>query len=115
MDDKIEVIKNLELSLLDPIFRKSREYLNSLVADDFTEFGSSGKIYNKQNILENLPLEKSSEFVIQDLQVKQLSGSIMLVTYQTESEYRALRSSIWRFEDNNWRIVFHQGTKINES
>ncbi len=46
-----DLIKNLEVELLQPEVRKSKERLNELLADDFFEIGESGKKYSKQDIL----------------------------------------------------------------
>jgi hypothetical protein len=51
------VIRGKEISLLKPEIRSSIESLSSLIADDFIEFGSSGRIYNKADVLEELPKE----------------------------------------------------------
>jgi hypothetical protein len=47
----LKLIKALEQSLLDPYVRQSTGQLNKLIADDLLEFGSSGKVYNKQNCI----------------------------------------------------------------
>ena len=47
-------IKSLEVELLHPEVRKSKERLNELLADDFFEIGESGKNYNKQDILNDI-------------------------------------------------------------
>lgn len=108
------VIRKLELSLLDPIVRQSPEQLNKLIADDFLELGSSGKVYNKQHCLE--PDENIRQFAVKDFDVKELSDGIVLATYKSiEDGSISLRSSIWRRYGDGWQIVFHQGTKIQEN
>ncbi len=54
-EDLQKTIYDLETSLLKPEIRSSIKDLDSLLADDFMEFGSSGKVYDKKNILERLP------------------------------------------------------------
>ncbi len=44
-------IYQLEMLLLDPSVRSSNAKLKQLIADDFIEFGSLEKIYNKKNVL----------------------------------------------------------------
>ena len=67
----IDVIKNLETSLLQSSTRQSTESLNQLLADDFIEFGVSGKIYNKKDILALLPKEQhSNEIILFDFEMK---------------------------------------------
>ena len=109
-----QLIQQLELSLLDPSIRQSPEQLNKLLADDFLEFGSSGKIYNKQDCLQLV--ESSRQFTVTDFKVKELSKELVLATYKTiENGAVSLRSSVWQRCGNEWQIVFHQGTKVPQA
>jgi hypothetical protein len=112
-------LQALELELLRPDGRKSPELLSSLLADDFTEFGSSGRIFRKQDIIEALRAEPPGRFSVSDLRVKILGGGVALVTYRAVtrdeanySESASLRSSLWVINDGRWQMLFHQGTKI---
>lgn len=111
-------IYDLEDRLLQPDIRRSREELSMLLADDFVEFGSSGGIHNKLQVIEELPHSPTEPVIIEDFQVKVLSSDVVLATYrgvkpnESREEMRnSLRSSIWRFLDGRWQIVFHQGTR----
>jgi len=59
LQDLHQLIYNLELSLLDSSVRTSAQKLNLLLADDFMEIRSSGKFYNKTDVMAAL-LNKSS-------------------------------------------------------
>ncbi|MFA6076193.1 MAG: DUF4440 domain-containing protein [Negativicutes bacterium] len=118
-NDVEKIIYNLEISLLTPAVRASAEKLNVLLADDFREFGSSGEVYSKQDILEQLPKVTkiaSVEFLISGFQVQQLAEEIVLATFTTDKEMPdnsrlvSLRSSIWRKTVKGWQMIFHQGT-----
>ncbi|WP_242966799.1 DUF4440 domain-containing protein [Desulfosporosinus sp. FKA] len=92
-----------------------------LLADDFVEFGSSGRTYDKIQVVEGLPHSPTVPTVIEDFQVKVLSSYVVLATYRAvkanesrEEMRNSLRSSIWRFTDGRWQIVFHQGTRSME-
>ena len=105
-----KLIEALEQSLLDPCARQSTGQLNKLIADDFLEFGSSGKVYNKQDCIK--PDETSRKFVVSDFKIKELSKDVMLATYKTtEDGIASLRSSIWQQYGDEWKMIFHQGTK----
>ena len=111
-EDLSQLIQQLELALLDPSTRKSVDYLNKRIADDFVEFGPSGKIYNKQHVLEFVPLQSLRKFTVSDLAVKALSHDVVLVTYKSvEGDVNLLRSSIWKRVDSEWVMVFHQSTR----
>ena len=49
-----EFLRRLEERLLQPEVRQSAEAVADLLADDFIEFGSSGQVFNKQQIIEGL-------------------------------------------------------------
>jgi len=104
----------LELSLLTPSVRKSTEILDLLLADEFIEFSSSGKVYNKKEILEILPLEKGfSTYSMENFNLVTLSPTVMLVKYTVIIDgVISLRSSIWKNNEDRWQMVFHQGTLV---
>jgi len=105
----------LELSLLTSEIRKSPKVLNLLLAEEFSEFGSLGKIYNKQTIITTLPLEDVIKGTIKDFNVTELSKEVMLVTYRAIiDDVASLRSSIWRNNADRWQMIFHQGTLIRQ-
>lgn len=119
MNEIEKTIYELESSLLQPEVRSSLAKLNELLADDFMEFGSSGLMYNKQNVLERLPSNTDKiTYTIENFEVKVLSESIIFATFKTdkvtnnEDKIISLRSSLWRKEGEIWKIFFHQGTPI---
>jgi len=113
-------IYDLELLLLDPSVRQSAAQLSQLIADDFIEFGSSGKVYNKQDMLDLLPLEAEPFSVaITDFKVIALSSEVILSTYKVTVRSdvfvrTSLRSSLWKLYEAGWQMFFHQGTKCEQ-
>ncbi len=110
--------RQLEERLIQPNVRQSVDELAALLADSFVEFGSSGRIYHKQDIIAALQSETVSQITISDFQMQKLGTEIVLVTYKaTRQTFTAaahsLRSSIWQCISGQWQIVFHQGTPIN--
>lgn len=105
-----QLIYELETSLLNPSTRKSVEKLNELIANDFVEFGSSGRVYTKEDILKYLPIEEHLDLTVEDFIVKELAQNVMLATYRLKG---CLRSSIWKNTNGKWQMVFHQGTRVN--
>lgn len=115
-------IYELEARLLQPEIRRSGEELSRLLADDFVEFGSSGGIYDKLQVVEELPHSPAVPVLIEDFQVKVLAPDVVLATFRAvkPNEFRkemrnTLRCSIWKFLEGRWQIVFHQGTRTMES
>lgn len=123
MSELLGLILSLEKALVDPEIRASREQLDTLLADDFMEFGTSGRVYRKAHTMEQLPKTASSyggTHEISDFEIKQLSPEYVHATYRSDTTYtdgerkRAYRSSLWRKEGEQWRMVFHQGTRMAE-
>lgn len=106
----------LEEKFLNKDFRRNRQAIAELLADDFHEFGSSGRVWTKQQILDKLESEPPFEAVMQDFEATKLAGEVVLVTYavtlqSSDSESRtSLRSSVWIRRDDRWKMIFHQGT-----
>ena len=114
MTDSRELVnhlRSLETRLLDPKVRRSSDQLEDLLAADFVEFGSSGRVYDKPRVVEALRQDPGFDGprTISDFSARLLSNSIVLVTYRIK-ESGTLRSSIWRRDGDRWRMVFHQGT-----
>ncbi|AHF06213.1 DUF4440 domain-containing protein [Desulfitobacterium metallireducens] len=113
----LEKLHQLEERLLRPEIRSSKEELMILLADDFVEFGSSGRIFYKQQITEALTHSLTEHMKLMDFQVKILASDVVLTTFRVvkpneprEAMRNSLRSSIWKFFDDRWQMVFHQGT-----
>lgn len=108
-----------EEELLSSQVRASEARLNELLADEFVEFGSSGRIYDKPSIIRELGESGfAADFEIGDFRLVMSGEDSALVTYRCEvrSDSREIirksnRSSLWRLIDDRWQLVFHQGTK----
>ena len=114
-------LRQLEESLLTPRVRASREDLTKLLADDFVEFGSSGRTFDKQETIRSLQNEvwAPKKWSIRDFAVRELGRDVVLVTYQLSVQLRdsgatksSLRSSVWVYRDGCWQLTFHQGTLV---
>jgi hypothetical protein len=105
------------MEMLDPEARRDPARMRELLHDEFVEFGSTGRVYNKRAVLDMLKGEKRSEVVIREFAVRQLASDTALVTYRSvgESGQEARRSSVWLRTDGTWKMAFHQGTRITRS
>ena len=120
-DDLALVEKQLlrmETELLQPGVRSHRDALASYLGEEFFEFGSSGRIYSRQDAIEALGTESVSRYTIADFSITLLAEGVALVKYRAERQNEAgqidtvsLRSSVWVLREKGWQIVFHQGTK----
>ena len=111
-DDLAAYLQSLEELLLQPETRANPTKVAALLTDDFREFGSSGRIYTKPEILSVLAKEEPRAITLCNLVCQQLSPEAALLTYQSSALDRAaLRSSLWVLRDGRWQMLFHQGTK----
>ena len=113
-----EEIRALEERLLAPEVRASRNELTRLLADDFVEFGSSGRTFDKEEIITLLEQESPPECSVHEFRLKRLSRDVALATYRAvaraeppEKSRSSLRSSIWVYRQERWQLTFHQGTR----
>ena len=113
-------LRQLEERLLDPAVRRNPTLLAPLLADDFIEFGGSGRVFDKASILEDLknePLRPAS--LLTDFKTRELAPGVILATYKAtrrneagEPVGQSWRTSIWTHVNGQWQITFHQGTLI---
>ncbi len=108
-----------ERALLDPAIRRDRTRVSALLAEDFIEFGASGRIWTRCEILDLLEAEPYAPPVLEDFACRLIAPGVALVTYkavrteaQTGQGPVTLRSSIWIEESAGWRLRFHQGTRM---
>jgi len=112
----VEELRRLEETLLRPEIRRSREKMSALLADDFVEYGRSGRIYDKAAILSTADSRFDGKLSLHGFSVKALAPSVALVRYATVlrqaggNESHSLRSSIWSLTERGWQLLFHQGT-----
>jgi hypothetical protein len=120
---KVALLRSLEEQLLQPEIRKNPERLGDLLADEFIEFGSSGRTFDKRSVIDRLPQEQrhpeaqSTQWTITEFSARRLAPGVALVTYRlatrrgaSAEETYSLRSSIWRSIGSKWQMIFHQGT-----
>jgi len=112
-----EHLRKLEELMTKPEIRRSPEELDRLLADDFREFGSSGRVFDKGQIIDALKNQPPVELWLDEFQVKSLAPDVALVTYrgncrppESDEVSHSVRSSIWRYRNDHWEVVFHQGT-----
>ncbi len=114
-------LRTLEERLAMPAASESRASLAALLAAEFREFGSSGRIYDLANTLEALVAGNRPALKFEDFSVQPVSGGAVLVTYVSRSvsgpgwKPPALRSSLWVRRSDRWQLVFHQGTRLAEN
>ena len=76
-------LQALEQELLQTSVRKDAARVAALLAENFREFGTSGRVFTKAEIIAALLEEVPAILSMQDMQCVQLAENIALVTYRT--------------------------------
>lgn len=118
-DNLVEEIIKQEIQLLERI--DPPHLLAELIDNDFIEIGSSATVYNKAEVIRWLYSEEGTQNPGEGVSFKAypLAHNLILLTYISALKDKpineckqAMRSSIWRLTEGQWRMVFHQGTPI---
>jgi hypothetical protein len=115
-DGDVQLVIGLELRLLEPQVRASAGEPGGLLHPDFVEFGASGRMWDRSQIIASLTKEQPAAWGeaperVLDITGTRLADDVVHVTYLSLRDRRcALRSSIWRRTNAGWRLYFHQGT-----
>lgn len=115
-----------QLSSREPIFHRpefgtSRADFERMTTEDYWETGASGRRYSRQFVLDEL--EKRFAAPHQDVwetsefQCRRLSEDTYLLTYTLLQDHVRLtrRATIWRKTTDGWKILYHQGTIVQDA
>ena len=115
-----------ELSSREPIFHrpelgKSRADFEKMTVDDFWEVGASGRCYSRAFVLDELEKRYSAPHAdtweTKDFHCQRLAHEVYLLTYTLlqDGKRRTRRSTIWERNSEGWKIIYHQGTIIQDA
>jgi hypothetical protein len=115
-------IRALEEALHRSEIRRSKTAVGALLADGFVEFGSSGRVYQRQEMIDLLAREgetsDGARLLATDFEMRAVAEDTVLLTYRTRRttlrgiERQVMRSSIWQKTEAGWQMLFHQGTVV---
>ncbi len=114
-----------ELSRREPIFHRpefgtSRADFERMTAEDYWETGASGRRYSRQCVLDGLEerfsVPHADVWETRDFQCRRLGGETYLLTYTLLQDKQRLtrRSTIWQNTSDGWKILYHQGTIVQD-
>lgn len=114
----LETLRALELSLHDPTVRCNVEQLGALLHPSCREFGRSGVVYSRDEILGRISSAEQQPVIwAQDFAAEVLAADLAMLTYRSaqvgdggELHRHTNRASLWQRTDSGWRLRFHQGT-----
>jgi hypothetical protein len=113
-----------ELRALEPIFHRpqyfaSRSALEQLVSPQFWEIGASGRRYSRAYVLKTLAQRAAARaedpWETSEFHCRALAPEVFLLTYTLRQGQRLTRrATLWQRRARRWRILFHQGTVVEE-
>lgn len=105
-----EDILNLEKSLFRLEYMRDKEYLSKILSDNYLECGKSGRLFGKQEVIEELTnLAEDRPIKIYNFSAEE-KGDIFIAHYITLSgENKIYRTSLWT---KDGVMLFHQASKL---
>jgi hypothetical protein len=115
-----------ELSRREPIFHRpefgtTRADFERMTAEDYWETGASGRRYSRQSVLDELERRFSAPhsdvWETREFHCRRLSEETYLLTYTLLQDNQRLtrRATIWRSTPDGWKIVYRQGTVVQDA
>ncbi|MCB5274019.1 Ribonuclease HI [Arthrobacter sp. SO5] len=105
------IVEALERELLRPETRADTGRTGVLLHPDFTEIGSSGRIWTRDAMMMALEEGPGAPTELELLGAERVGEGTVLLTYRSYARTgTSLRSSLWVHDGAQWRLRFHQGT-----
>ncbi|MDO5397683.1 MAG: nuclear transport factor 2 family protein [bacterium] len=107
------------LSLEKDFFRykkiTDKNWLDSVLHDNFMEMGKSGTLFYKEETITDLMSVKADRDIdIYNFEAAELKPDCWIVHYITKSDDKLFyRTSVW-IKENNMKLIFHQASACNE-
>lgn len=110
---KNEILR-LEKSFFQLQYMNDVNWLNMTLHPDFKEFGKSGAMIHKSEVIESLmQCTRDRDITVYNYEFMQVDVNTFLVHYVTkESDMLYYRTSLW-VKEECLRLVFHQASKVN--
>jgi hypothetical protein len=114
-----------ELMQREPIFHRpefgtARSDFENMMTPDFWEVGASGARYGREFVLDTLqkrlanPVEEVWE--TKGFHCLEIAPDHFLITYTLHQGPRVTRrATIWRLTADGWKILYHQGTLVEQA
>jgi hypothetical protein len=104
-----------------PEFGADRDALEAMTDPEFWEVGASGRRYSREFCIETtleryVSKDNEEDWETRDFHCRRLGEDIYLATYTLVEEGSRVtrRSSIWRRGEEQWVVVYHQGTLVED-
>jgi len=120
--DVLQILKKREPIFHHPELGVDRSDFENMTEINFYEVGASGRCYNREFVIDTLVKRyqdtnyaSQDYWEIEDCQCTQIEQNAYLFIYQlTHKERVTRRATIWKFDGEDWKIFYHQGTIVQE-
>ncbi len=115
----LEALRQREPIFHRPEFGTTRRDFENMMESTFWEVGASGRRYSREYVLKVLE-ERYRSPIEEDLETKdfyclEIAPDNYLLTYTLlQGPRMTRRATIWRRTDDDWKIVYHQGTIVED-
>jgi hypothetical protein len=88
-------------------------------AEDFWEVGASGRVYERDHVIDAVvrrgKVPGDEDWVVSDVRCRELGAQTYAFTYRLDQAGRlSRRLTLWRRDPDGWKILYHQGTLIQD-
>jgi hypothetical protein len=105
-----DLVIALERELLTTQCRADRQRVADLLHADFREYGASGRVWTRAEVIVSMADAPSVSGEAADFCSQELAEGVVLLTYRITGTRPSLRSSVWVLTAERWQMLFHQGT-----
>ena len=110
-----------------PEFGRNKEDFEAMTDLDFWEVGASGRRYSREYVIsgvvkryedpqyEGVNSPPENNWKTEDFYCREIALNTYLLTYTLVQEERITRrATLWQKCSDNWKILYHQGTVVQE-
>ena len=116
-------IKQRELELLQTDWRANPALIDDWLSADFEEIGSDGQVSQRVDVVNwLLNKDNATQWSLTDFRIKALTDGWIMAIYSVKkindlssTSKGSIRTSIWQYQGNHWKMVFHQATQRLET
>jgi hypothetical protein len=116
----LEELKSREPIFHRPEFGTTRADYESMMHADFWEVGASGRRYSREYVLAELEERRQHPgddvWETSEFDCRELAPGLYLLTYTLiQNKIRKTRrTTLWQRTEVGWKIMFHQGTIVED-
>ncbi len=114
-------IQQLELKLLHHDWTENPKSIDQLLSVDFEEIDSNGIVHSRNDVIQwLLHKDKAIRWLLVNFRIRLLTHDCVLAIYTASKHHdpayisnESTRSSIWQYQNQQWKMTFHQASKKN--